>query len=257
MVLAAGHLLHTASASSRGQGSRYYGDLLRFKEFGLVGLWDTRRRASITLNGTDVANLASLVPGGLDLPQATPANQPLYTGAPAFNGWPSIQFVATNGDTLVKTGTNPIGAGPYSLVLLHHVRNTATCTLFSTINNAGTGGVLVQVTSALRGVTKVGAGGQLATGTPSTTVPEVWIITMAAGAEPTLSVNAATPVTGGTNPGITDPGGAGNLSIGSAIPFAQNADEDFLCAALFANVLTISAQVRISHALGPAAGIAA
>src|SRR5262249_11014836 len=115
-------------------GSRYRGDPRRFSAYGLAGLWDAA--LGISLNGNDVSAIASQVAGGVDLPQATGANQPLYVGAPTYNGQPSIQFTAANADRL-EASANIIAANPATFVLVMRDRTSATQGFFFGNSNSG------------------------------------------------------------------------------------------------------------------------
>lgn len=102
--VAASGRYHGNGAYGDGYGARYRGNTRRFSAYGILALWDASM--GVTLNGTDVSALASQVGGAIDLAQATGARQPLYTGAPTYNGQPSIRFTAANGDNLFRNATS-------------------------------------------------------------------------------------------------------------------------------------------------------
>lgn len=245
--------------------ARQRGNPLRFINHGLVALWDAA--LGVTLNGADVSALADQVPWlplsapvAYDLSQATGANQPLYTGAPAYNGQPSIQFSFANTDNLTKLNNNFFGAGAWSVVSVQRMRNTtAGQQIIWESRNAGfTGGSMGIVTSVpsyrVQDLTPGGVNHD--GGTPGTTAPEVTIFMQGAGAVPTALVNGAAVALSAGAGGQADPGGAAMFSIGST-GGGLSSDQDFLFNCLFTTAVPNGVAVRLSHALGARFGVAA
>jgi len=73
----------------------------------------------ITLNGADVSAWADQSSNGFDAVQATPADQPLYTGATLTNGKQAVQFDGVS-ENLDLTGIS-IASGKHTIALVCNV----------------------------------------------------------------------------------------------------------------------------------------
>lgn len=234
--------------------------------FGAVAIWDTFESSSITLNGTDAAaqgDVSVRWPRPADandyaLSQGTAANQPLVTGAPAYGqSWPSVQYTAANLDVLGRATTNIVGTLDISLVSTQRLRSSANGYFFG--NAAAGGGVSLGVTGATQREfldVGIGAPGSHNDGAPGIAAPEVWIGTEKFGQIPKLRINGAlvTLANIGTR---ADPGASAMLLIGSLLVGVVASDVDHLLSAVFLFELPDTVAIRISHALGAGAGVAA
>jgi hypothetical protein len=230
--------------------------------FGASAIWNTMDAWSIVLNGSDVSAIVdatSAWPRPVDatvytLTQATPANQPLGTGAPAYNGWPSIQYVRANADRLARANTN-LAASDITIISVQRLADTTTSYFVSNVDGGGTTGLALGVSAALRDVVDANAGNHNG-GTPSVAVPEVWIAREVFGQSPTLLVNGVSVALTGAATRIATTAAA-TFTIGSlaGAGFPQSMDDMFK--SVFLTSIPDSVAIRISHALGAAAGISA
>lgn len=226
---------------------------------GLAALWDTQVASSVILNGADVSGLLDLSGAGNDLTQATAANQPLYTGAPSYNGWPSIQYTAANVDTLFRANTN--------------LKSTLPCTIVSvqrlSAGTAGAKGILCNEPASTGLGVALGRNGSdnarswhdaaaafRSDGVASLIAPEVWVgRVIHASTTPILWVNGTNqPLTNGLiTP--TDPGASAALTIGAFFSGNASANNmDHLLGAWFQSfipdALALSLTQRLMTRLG-------
>lgn len=257
MILRAG-LLWTRNVAAAGRGYRYEGDPRHFSSHGLVALWDATVPSSVTLNATDVSGLASLVPGGDDLTQAVGANQPLYVGAPTYNGQPSIQFVRANSDGLTKTNTQVINTNPFTYYSVHRIRAIAGGAYNSILGNgeAPNGADLnLNPAAGFRDLLFV-SNSEHTMGAPSTTTPEVWLISSNGPSSGVVNgyVNGV-PQTMSTQAGLYTAGPNPLLYIGSNL-MAATVDMDWLKGGIFTSAVPATVAVRLSKAAGAQFGFA-
>ncbi len=212
-------------------------------------MWDAA--LGVTLNGTDVSALASQVPGAVDLLQATAANQPLYTGAPTYNGQPSVQFVLANADSLLAANIDLIGTGAHTYMSAHRVRAIAAGVYNGIMGNAraGAGSSLnAETTTGLRNLLFVGNSDHAMGSTP-TTVPEMWsigsggsgsgiVIGMVYGVAQSMSSQLGS---------WAAPGATGSVFLGAS-PATGGSDMDWLFGALFTTLLPNAVAIRIHKA---------
>lgn len=253
MILRAG-LLWAANPAASGRGARYEGNPLHFSGYGLAALWDPIVTSSVTLNGNDASAIASQVPGEIDLAQVTPANQPLYLGAPTYYGQPSIQFVKANSDRLIKANTDLIGANPATFVGVQAYRTIGGAAMGNSTGNA-TGAALT-----LPGGTRdfVAWGVQDRNdGSATLGAAEVWIACDQPGVTAFLWANGTKTALSAPGTARTAPGPAAEMDIGSGGGAGQSADIDFLFGAVFSSSIPDSVAIRISHALGARFGVVA
>jgi len=110
---------------------------------GFSAVWDAA--LDVTLNGTDVSALGvakmhyprSELPVAMNVSQGTAGNQPLYTGAPAYNGSPTIQFTAANNDELDRANTDLAGTGPITMIFA--AKMTVNGSIFANTVGLGSG----------------------------------------------------------------------------------------------------------------------
>lgn len=233
---------------------RYRGDPRRFSARNLVGLWLTWK-STITLNGTDVSGMTSLVAGGNDIGQATGANQPLFTGAPTYGGKRSIQFTAANVDRLVKATTDIAGTGPVTVVFA--AQFTATGAYISDSAGVGSG---VTIRSDTHTIQNLGGGGRTlqAAGTISTGAMHVLVSGQDAGEVNALWLIDSVPQT--VTPGGTvgaAPGGAAALSIGAIGDGTLPCSMDWMGAAWYQGFLSQSEALRVTKYFAAEVGVAA
>lgn len=233
----------------RSLGYRQTGRPERFYAYSVAAVWDAA--LGITLNGNDVSAIASQVAGAADLPQATAANQPLYIGAPAYNGNPSIQFTAANGDRL-QANINIIGAAQATYIAVIRARAAVDQFWLSNVNNTATAGWAFgsRTAGTLRDTVAVGVSARTA-GVIGTTQPEVWVGRDYAAASPVtaLSVNNVPMVVTAAAAVRTTPGATPRLVLGSLVDAVLPADIDFLYAAIATVAVDDSVVTRLSHAL--------
>lgn len=247
-MLRAGLLNHAASDSSAGQGARYYGTPLRFVNYGLAAYW--RSSKGVTLNGTDVSGLASQVPGGLDLAQATGAIQPLGTGAPTYGGAPlqSIQFVQANNDQLARANTDLIGTGDKTFFSVQRIR-TSTTSLQMILSNESPGttagmGIGLSNVGNLRALHDAAVANDT-DGAVGTSAPEVWVAVKPSGAVGQLWVNGAVAIAA-SNAGDSAPGGTGLLALGDIGGTWLGADMDWLESGVFTKAVPTHVVTRMT-----------
>lgn len=238
-------------------GIRYMGDPRRFSAYGLAALWDTARQDTKAFNVNDISGLASIVAGGINVAQATGANQPLGVGTPQYGEFPSIQFTAANVDRL-QVAANLIGAAPATMIAVWRWRNT-TGDYFA-LSNCSVGGGAGWSLGSRSGATgrdSVAAGVSARTdGVVGTAAPEVWICRDWAAASPVADmwINGVKQAISAAAVIRTTPGAGGQVVLGSLEGAILAADVDFCLGAIFTAALDDSVSVRISHALGARAG---
>lgn len=239
-------LLNRGRMMRRSLGYRRIGNPDHIKvAYAFAGQWDAA--LGVTLNGNDVSALASQVAGAIDLVQAAGANQPLYVGAPAYNGNPSIQFTGANVDRLEKTATNIIGTGPLSMFLVCLERTAGTTQVFFGNDTNASGMEFANITGN-RAVIAVAAA-NLTDGAITTTLPETWALSDPAdGVTPgSFLVNSAKVLTPTTI--HLSPGAGGSMIIGARQGGIVPADIDFCWGAITVGALGDSLLQRLSHAL--------
>lgn len=222
--------------------------------------------AFITLNGADVSNIADAKMAyprpwpvqSFDLPQAAAGNQPLYTGAPAYNGSPSIQFTAANADRL-QANFNIIGALPSTMIIAGRLRTGAVSQyLLSNTNNTATAGWALGVSGGGTSRDAVAVGVSAKTdGAMSTAVPEVWVARdwMAASPVTQLWVNGTQVALAGAAAVRTTPGATPRLVLGALVDAVLNGDWDFLLAAIFQTTLADSVAQVLSSVIQAKVGV--
>lgn len=201
----------------------------------------------ITLNGTDVSNMGTQALryprplnaiASLDLGQPTPANQPLYTGAPTYGGFQSVEFSAASPDKLFKANTNLIGLDPISFVI---VRKLLTTKNVYVANSVGvTGGLWIRALTN-NSLQNLGGGGRTFTDGASDSNLHV----LAAGQD--RSQTNALMLIDGTPVAVAaagtmgaDPGPTAQLSIGDHAAGGAATDMDFLAMHIFQYMLPVN-----------------
>lgn len=231
----------------RSLGHRFYGRLERFANYGLVAAWDTSRADTKTFNVNDISGLASIVNGSINLAQVVGANQPLGVGTPVYGEFTTIQFTAANADRLTNATDPGTGTG-------------AAIVVFVPGNTTGDHALLIidalRVYSNLSGIgahwgsfngANIDGGSVLAPG-----VPHVIAVVNRAFNDTTLWTDGVPVVQ--TNGSAYSNGTGITLGADGAL---QSTDMGFLLAAWFTTAPPDSVAIRISHALGARAGVAA
>lgn len=228
-------------------GYRYSGNPLHFAPYGLAAAWDTSEPATKAFNVNDISGLASIVPGAVDVAQAVGANQPLGVGTPQYGEFVSIQFTAANVDRLTNATDPGTGTG-------------AAIVAFVPADTTGDHALLIidalRVYSNLSGIgahwgsfngANIDGGIVLAPG-----VPHVIAVVNRAFNDTTLWTDGVPVVR--SNGSAYSNGTGITLGADSAL---QPTNMGFLFAAWFTVAPPDSVMVRLSHALGARAGIAA
>lgn len=248
-----------AQCSRRGR-RRFHlatGNPLKFRAWGLAGLWFSEK--SVTLNGADASAIGDQSGSGRNLAQGTAGQQPLYTGAPIYNKWPSIQFTAASSDSLQLAATNVVGTGPVTLFGVWAVRGATAGVKAILGNTSVVGGIAAVVNNAT--LTRASYNQALAVhldaNMPASTA-EVWALRQSQGGLPTLQVNGAAQSLSDATAGITDAGGGAALYIGGAngVGGIGNCDTDWLMGAVFTSVVTDLPMQRLNHAACAKYGLA-
>lgn len=256
-----GYAMSTAGHTT--YGARQYGAVTLFYAHGLAAVYDSSK--GITLNGTDVSAIADQVPWlplsapvAYDLSQGTAANQPLYTGAPTYNGRPSIQYVAANADRLFLANTNLIADNPCTFVAVQRLRVLGGAQSYFFGN--GTGGTGIGFGEAAGGRNAIVAGvTNRIDGVISTTAAEVWIGTDSGSGVPaaTLMINGVDQAITNSGANRVDAGATAEIEIGAYLGGGLNADVDDLFKVIFITSIPDSVKIRISHAYGATYGVVA
>lgn len=237
-------------------------DLLPFaKTWRPSGLWDAA--LGITLNANDVSQIDhqrgsrpwQSVP--IHLIQPAGANQPLYIGAPIYNGQPSIQFTAANADRLMLTATDLIGAGFVTMFCVSRMRtNVSDQNIFGNSTN-GTAGLFFRANSAGNRDWEAGAVAARVDGAYSTALAEIWTGVDFSGLSPALLYANGNPVTI-SNPNAIHvaPGGTGAVYIGALANGAVPSDVDWMFGAIYVFALNKNIITRLTKAAKVRFGVA-
>lgn len=228
-------------------------DPRRFRAQNPTALWLTWKSV-ITLNGADVSAMTDVL-GNHNLAQGTAGNQPLFTGAPAYAGHPSIQFTAANNDQLMKLSVDVAGTGPVTVVTA--VKMTVNGAVIG--NSAGVASGFT-VRSDTRTLQNLGGGGrtfQAAGGALDTTAPHVIAFGQDTGEVNGFAYvdNIAQSITPGGTVGAA-PGGTAAIHIGS-IDGSVSSSFDWIGAAWFQGFLLPSESIRVSKYFAAEIGVIA
>lgn len=234
-------------------------DICRF--FGAAAAWDAA--LGVTLNVADISALADQTsnwprpwdPIAYDVSQGTGANQPLYIGATAYNGQPSIQFTAANSDSLSRAATNLFATLQGSVVSVQKFRAPGGDQALL-LNGAGAdfSAGLTLYASGTTYFANNGAASRSSAGLSSNL--EVWSFAQPNGAAPTWLINGVALTLAGAMTALQDPTGAASIMLGRTVSGRQ-ADIDLCFLGIFQTGIPNSVLVRISHALGARFGVAA
>ena len=216
----------------------------------LAAMWDTQT-STVTLNGADVSQINFLSAGAIHLVQATGANQPLYTGAPAYNGWPSVAFTAANSDQLARVNTN-LAAGDVTIITAQRVRTSGT-TFIAFNGDALTTGVAIGQLGGLRAANQTNVTNH-SDAAISTAAAEVWVARfLAANSVPTLWVNGVNVALGGAASVKLATTGAATLAVGTAGAFFI--DMDWMFGAVFQSSIPDALATSITNRLKARLGL--
>jgi len=185
--------------------------LQKFRAYGLAAAF---LPSMATKNVNDVATLPDLSGATLNvsLAQATPSKQPLINGAPTYGGQPSIAGTHANGDMLLVTSKNPIGAtGDITVISVQRWRDLGPNYYTFMFGASFPNGPVVALGTGLR----MWYPGGCSWGAPSTTLAEVWHLRCPRAGTPTLWVNNALQARTGGGGAVADPGGTSTVGIGS------------------------------------------
>lgn len=224
--------------------------LQRFAGYGLAGVWCSW--LVVSLNGTDVSAAGDRSGNGRDEVQASPASQPLYTGAPTYGGRPSVAFTAATSDALSCSNAN-LSNADVTVVSIQRIRVAGTSFIASNSNTLSNG--IAIGTISTRAANALGQTSHLGS-LPSTTKPEMWIAMFpAASSVPTLLVNNAADALSGAATVKVATTATSTVRIGDAggsFPI----DMDWLATAWFTSILPRDIASRVARGGGALCGIA-
>lgn len=225
-----------------------------------AAIWDPF--IGVALNGTDVSALAHQLgvrPWGpvVNVGNANSAQQPLYTGAPAYNGSPSIEFTAATSDNLFAAAAPIIGNKPATFVTAQRF-NTAAATGFMFTNTDGASGVGLGISGAggNRDCTAFAVASRTDSAV-SAAVPEVWLVRdYGDGAPPTTFLVNGSPVAISNPAANRAPAGAtSRVEIGGSGVLASFANVDWLVGAIYQFALNDGPAQLVSQAIMKRVGI--